>query len=519
MNGAPADASKIEDSPLTEAVNPEIAEERDRAPRTLGQRWFPGLPLALYALALLLVTWRHEMFRDEMQAWLIARDSHSLLDLFSNLRYEGHPALWHTLLYFVSRISRNPAWMQAVNYVLSVLTAYAILSFDRMPRLTRILWIFSFTLFFGYGVLARNYMLAVLMLVLEARCLISRRVLWAAVFGALAINAHFFAIPIALALFGIMVFREGSEDLRRPARLVVAGSLLAAALLAAYLEVRPPADQSVGQYGRYATPMEGFLVAEGRSWQAFLPVPEQMIPSRYSEMLTPRMHSSWVAATFSLLLILAAACMLRTFRGRAWFLGLVLVECLLFTYTVHIPSPRHYGFILIALLLAFFVESTENQEANEPRRAAHGLLIAMLAVQIVASLGISTMDILLPYSAGKGVSLLLQQRGLSHNPLVLQPPAHGTVVLGYLQRATAYYPACRCVASFVLYKNTWSQDRLVTRPELDALYSANHEPLVVVSMTPYKPEEEQALGLSPLQFFEHVIFTQERAYVYLFNGQ
>lgn len=518
------------ESHLMEVVNPEATGERDRSGKSAARRpqwdqaldsrrWFPGLPLALYALALLAVTWRHEMFRDEMQAWIIARDSHSLPDLFHNLRYEGHPALWHTLLYFVSRFSWNPAWMQAVNYVISVLTAYAILSFDRIPRLTRVLWIFSFLLFFGYAVLARNYMLAVLMLVLEVRCLIARRLLWAAVCGALAINSHFFAIPIALALFAIMVFRKGHEDLRRPARLLLAGSILGAGLLTAYLEVRPPADQAVGQYGHYSSPIEGFLVAEGRSWQAFLPIPEQMIPARYSEMLTPRSHSSWVAATFSLLLILAAVYTLRTFRGRAWFLGLVLVECLLFTVTVHIPSPRHYGFLLIALLLAFFVESSENRDANEQGWGARGLLIAMLAVQVVAALGISAMDLALPYAAGKQVSTFLEERGLSNNPLVLEPPAHGTVELGYLERPTAYYPACHCMGSFMIYKNTWDQGREVTRPELDALYAGAHEPVVVVTSTPFKADEVQTLGLSPLQFFERVIFTQERAYVYLFNGR
>ena len=259
-------------------------------------------------------------------------------------------------------------------------------------------------------------------------------------------------------------------------------------------------------------------MAEGRSWQAFIPIPEQMIPPRYSEMLTPRTHSSWVASTFSLLLILAAAGTLRTFRGRGWFLGLMLVECLLFTVTVHIPSPRHYGFLLISLLLAFFVESSGNPDTNHQGWAARGLLIAMLAVQIVATLGISAMDIALPYAAGKDVSTFLQERGLSHNPLVLQPPAHGTVVLGYLQRANAYYPACRCLASFVLYKSAWNQSRVVTRPELDALYAAANEPVVVVSSTPFNAEDERVLGLNPLQFFEHVIFTQERAYVYMFNG-
>ena len=35
----------------------------------------------------------HEMWGDEMQAWLLARDSTSVPNLFANLKYEGHPAL------------------------------------------------------------------------------------------------------------------------------------------------------------------------------------------------------------------------------------------------------------------------------------------------------------------------------------------------------------------------------------------------------------------------------------------
>ncbi|EKD89645.1 MAG: hypothetical protein ACD_33C00018G0001, partial [uncultured bacterium] len=34
----------------------------------------------------------HDMWRDEIQSWLIARDSISIFDLFRNLRYEAHPA-------------------------------------------------------------------------------------------------------------------------------------------------------------------------------------------------------------------------------------------------------------------------------------------------------------------------------------------------------------------------------------------------------------------------------------------
>jgi hypothetical protein len=45
------------------------------------------------------------MWLDELQAWLIARDSSSVIDLFKNLKYEGHPGLWHICLYLISRFN------------------------------------------------------------------------------------------------------------------------------------------------------------------------------------------------------------------------------------------------------------------------------------------------------------------------------------------------------------------------------------------------------------------------------
>ena len=40
-----------------------------------------GLPAILH----------HAMWRDELNVWLIVRDSQSLFELFHNIHYEGHP--------------------------------------------------------------------------------------------------------------------------------------------------------------------------------------------------------------------------------------------------------------------------------------------------------------------------------------------------------------------------------------------------------------------------------------------
>lgn len=80
---------------------------------------FTGLLVSVFFIFGLIGIANHEMWRDELQAWMIARDSSSLSDLFRNLRYEGHPGLWHSCLYFITRFTRNPIAMQFFHLLLA----------------------------------------------------------------------------------------------------------------------------------------------------------------------------------------------------------------------------------------------------------------------------------------------------------------------------------------------------------------------------------------------------------------
>ena len=61
----------------------------------------------------------HEMWRDELTAWLIARDSNSISELLENIKYTGHPGLWYLCLYFLAKITSNPHIMQLFNLVIA----------------------------------------------------------------------------------------------------------------------------------------------------------------------------------------------------------------------------------------------------------------------------------------------------------------------------------------------------------------------------------------------------------------
>ena len=58
-----------------------------------------AVALLLYSGVVLFTLGHHEKWSDEAQAWLIARDLDLKTIWFHELRYEGSPGLWHTILW------------------------------------------------------------------------------------------------------------------------------------------------------------------------------------------------------------------------------------------------------------------------------------------------------------------------------------------------------------------------------------------------------------------------------------
>ena len=66
----------------------------------------------------------HQMWRDELQPWSLARSSSSLGQLISRVRYEQHSPGWYVLLWVVSRFTSSPEAVQVLLFVLVVVTTY-----------------------------------------------------------------------------------------------------------------------------------------------------------------------------------------------------------------------------------------------------------------------------------------------------------------------------------------------------------------------------------------------------------
>ncbi|MCA1636951.1 MAG: hypothetical protein LC768_01215, partial [Acidobacteria bacterium] len=96
---------------------------------------------------------------DEAQAWLLAKDS-SVIDLFVKyLRYEGSPGLWHLILMLPAKLGLSYFTINIFSAVFSALGVWLFLRYSPFPPVIKILFPFSYFVFFQYGVVARSYCL------------------------------------------------------------------------------------------------------------------------------------------------------------------------------------------------------------------------------------------------------------------------------------------------------------------------------------------------------------------------
>ena len=130
----------------------------------------------------------HAMWFDEVQAWNIARASHSVGSLYTNLRYEGHPILWYLPLFAISRFTADPRAMQVFEWAVLTCT-YAVILFKAPFSIgVRTAIVAGYFVTFEYGVISRSYSVEMLLLVLALVCLARPKPTWGPV-GVLLVAA------------------------------------------------------------------------------------------------------------------------------------------------------------------------------------------------------------------------------------------------------------------------------------------------------------------------------------------
>lgn len=226
-------------------ISPASAAPENNLPSEIRSRWPEWTVLGLYVALVSFAIPFHEPWADEAQAWQLAR-SLSLHDLFQTyIRYEGSPGLWHFLLWIMVRMHVSYTGMHWLSGGIAVAGIAILLFRSPFPRIIKLLLPFTYFLLFQYAVVARNYVLAPLLLFMVASCWKKRPIVMALLLGLLANLALHTAVisgGLAIVYFADQILGRDREQGHAWRELYVSATILLCFYAFALWTAWPPHD-------------------------------------------------------------------------------------------------------------------------------------------------------------------------------------------------------------------------------------------------------------------------------------
>ena len=115
----------------------------------------------------------HELWRDEANVWLFARDA-SPVQLLREIKYQGHPCLWYFMVMPFAKLGLPFAMMSVLSFIIMAAGALVFVWKAPFHPVTKAVCLFSPIFSYYYSVVARNYCLIALLLILLA-CFYEKR--------------------------------------------------------------------------------------------------------------------------------------------------------------------------------------------------------------------------------------------------------------------------------------------------------------------------------------------------------
>ncbi|MCX6273064.1 MAG: hypothetical protein NTU44_17980, partial [Bacteroidetes bacterium] len=207
-------------------------------------RQYGYLVVVVYAIITFTGILYHEPWRDEAQAWLLGRDL-SFTGLIREMGYDGSPMLWHLCLSILAKSGLPYFSMAFFNWALAVAAIVVFMRNSPFNPLTKTLFVFSYYLVYEYSVVARSYMLSVLLLFCLAS-IFRDRLKKPLLFGLLVAllvntNTHNFLAAVA---FGLIFLFDSWKKKKMNLSLkdwIALGIMLAGGIFALFT-VSPPLD-------------------------------------------------------------------------------------------------------------------------------------------------------------------------------------------------------------------------------------------------------------------------------------
>lgn len=518
--------------------------ESDQMRLQVRKNWIvPAVLALLFTVLVGLVASRHEMWRDEMQPWLLARDSATPLALLHNIRYEIHPGLWYLLLWPLAQLSANPVWMQALHVLIAGGSAFLLFRFSPFSWPVKVLMILGYYFTYEWAGIARNYALTVLLL-FGFCALFAERWRRFPLLGLLLLllchtNIH------ALLIVGVLVgwlsveftaaFVKRRDEARRYLGRFLGGLAIAVlGMVTGILQTKPPADAWFSPKWRFTPTANAITAAAGTIANAYLPVPpERLVFWNTNRFALPPAKGSrgfWIppeaCRLFAVAVLLIGSLF---FLKRPWVIVPYLAgsgALLLFFSLEYIGFWRHHGMLwllFVALLwLSFHYRPWTARSSRVERltsfwdRHRMKALLPLLAIHVWGAWVAVKVDWTEPFTQATAAADWLTKRF---------PDRSGVFFVGYgsekavpvvaaMELDRCYYPDRDAFGSYILSDHRRMEKVYDVFLQRVARVAAREGKDAVLVLSLRLPEIGWKMGVTDLHHLEGATVIEEQYHLY-----
>lgn len=439
---------------------------------------FQDKNLWLIWLIFLSVVWwgifNHQPWRDEAQAWLIARDL-SVTEIFQQMPYEGSPPLWHLMLAPLAKSGLPYETMHLIHGLIASVGIFIFLFYAPLPKILKLILPFGYYFSFEYAVIARNYNLSILLLFALAACYqkrLTRPLTYATLIFLLSwTNTHSLAVA---GLLSVGLLYDLIKENKWTAQKFISGLLSFSGPISALITMIPHVDQ---QYAGW-----NFLGTDIIAWS----LSAALLPFLVSENLLIDIGVlAWIIALawlpLSLLLLKGWRTRIAFYLSYGWLSTIFMFKLM--------GDLRHYGLILVFFIFFWWLDSLEQNQPGaslekinlSEKKLLNNIGLILISSFLIASLLYSVYFRVVnqdKYFSGaqEMAKYLLSNPHLLQENIATFPAYSGSALLPYLANKDFYQLDTFREGTFLTWDNMFllgrSSSHLFLKEQMEQYYVA-----------------------------------------------
>jgi hypothetical protein len=356
------------------------------------------LVLVTFIVLELIICPHHEHCADETQAWLLARDA-SFLDIVTKwVRYECTPALWHIILKIFMFLKLPYSLFYIIPIIFSSIGVGLFLFKSKFPIWVKVLFPFTYYIFYQFTIVARSYCL-ILPFLTGLAIIYPKKLEKPFLFTLLLvlfanISSHCFIITLSIFLLYLMDLfkklkaKEVSTILLK--QNIVSIIIICSSLILTFFTILPPNDFT------FSAPIHFDIIGV-----------EIGLNMLGNVLILNTNNAILDVLGVILLIIFVFSFYKKSFKILEF---LIIISPVAFFLSFFYWADQHLGIVFLLIIFAFWIHFDENKLSFKQNKLFYILFLVILIVQIKWTINSVKYDLKYDYSGADKVAKFIKEK-------------------------------------------------------------------------------------------------------------